>query len=69
MVGRVSSGEVLVVGAELLVDVEVVEVTSPSVAGESTAMKTGFSLLHCFSCNPLFLITPYSLKRSFSLLR
>ena len=40
MVGRVSSGEVLVVGAELLVDVEVVEVTSPSVAGESTVAFT-----------------------------
>ena len=47
VVGRVSSGEVLVVGAELLVDVEVVEVTSPSVAGESTAMTLSWERVPC----------------------
>ena len=44
--GRVSSGEVLVVGAEPLVDVEVV-VTSPSVAGESTAMTLSWERVPC----------------------
>ena len=47
VVGRVSSGEVLVVGAELFVDVEVVEVTSPSVAGESTAMTLSWERVPC----------------------
>ena len=48
MVGRVSSGEVLMVGAELLVYVEVVEVTSPSVAGESMAMTLSWERVLCF---------------------
>ena len=45
--GRVSSGEVLVVGAKLLVDVEVVEETSPSVAGESTATILSWERVPC----------------------
>ena len=47
MVGSVSSGEVLVVGTEPLVDVEVVEVTSSSVAGESTAMTLSWERVPC----------------------
>ena len=47
VVGRVLSGEVLVLGAEMLVDVEVVEVTSPSVAGESTTMTLSWERVPC----------------------
>ena len=47
--GRVSSGEVLAVGVELLVDVVVVEVTIASrpVAGESTAMTLSWERVPC----------------------